>query len=341
MNTIRILFTSGAKWSDTGGGQRYQQLLLSIYKNYGDKIALEFYAYQDYNIPDILQPTFKDYDCVIVGFPPHYVFLKDAGLINPRRSKVIYDVCDAWWSGEMIAGADLTYHDRVVAQDASALVAVNPQLLAHYLPLKKPYFIIPNGLRREFLQDLEIPKDNQIHCYWWGTHFHGQTWVNLETLQKLPYYFPNITFHYYFASSFSLHELFPVVYPNMDVKVSFRGILPEQFLSELRAPAIGIIPFNHHNMAAFYADPIKIYEYWAAGLTVVAVNTRSSLGERPFIFYRTGNPLEACIETFNKILSDSLFPEKPPPKEERIIYSWECRAKEYVKVISEVLNITI
>jgi len=334
----RVAILSGAMWSATGGGQRYEQIARKLKNFLPSDTTIEFFSFLPYTTPSQFFPSGDPrYDVVIVGFPSFY---KTGGwkevLQLSHRCLLVYDICDFWRGNEMIEGSNLVEDDDELARDAQLLVAVNPSLISHYLHLQKPFYIIPNGLRDEFLQEWKFPIDSTVHCYWWGSHYRGQTWLDVETLIELPKRFPQIRFHYFFATDIVTEDFFRNL-PNVDFRGSPQGIPMDEILKEIRLPAIGLVPFKPFNTAAFHADPIKIYEYWALGFHVVATNCWSSLGQRTTVHLCFGSVVEQVSAAIGSKLSSGNLLVEPPSYEEKLMFSWTERARTYASVLQSFI----
>ena len=329
---MRVLFISGAPWGATTGNQRYQALAENLRK-VAPEIDVKFYSWVDGATPPPYRWTNEPLNVIIIGYPElgrH--FLKAFG--EHPLAPIIYDLCDYWKGNELIEGADLREADDYIVQKCQVLVAVNWQIACQYVQYGKPIYVIGNGIREEALTPpTSIITDDKVHVYYWGSHFSGQTWTDISALNELPRRFPECLFHYFLASDLSPDTLFPEIPSNLEVKVHPLGMEFIQIKSVLRYPAIGIVPFNPLNTAAFYADPIKVYEYWALGMYVVATNVWSCLGERPNILYRQGIVLDELCKGIEELLRrPKLEPQFPSP-EERQMLSWENRARQYLEIL--------
>lgn len=335
-----VLVASGARWGSTAGGQRYQQLVLHLQpylESIGCRVA--FYP-SDMTVPPSLYWDGSPPSCIVIGYPPYYREDFKKTLLSHRSVPVIYDVCDYWKGGEL--GGDvglLSASDEELVDEAVLLVFVSVQLAAAYFSTAKPFLVIPNGLRWEFLQEsFDFPVDDVVHCYWWGSHYLGQTWVNVEVLQALPQLFPKVHFHYFFASDHLQPEMFSSPYGNIHVEISAGGVPLEHIWQFIKYPAVGLVPFNHNNSAAFYADPIKVYEYWALGFTVICSNVFSGLGFHPSIHYGWGDPKEVIPYLLHEVLEKGALSSHPPSLKDRLAHSWDARAQMYFRILQPILT---
>ena len=333
---MRILFVSGAMWGATNNNQRYQALAEAM-QRIDPTVEVKFYSFVDGAIPPEYRWTGLPMDVIIVGYPQmgRQVLQRLEGIIAYRI--IVYDICDYWRGNELIEGVDLVSDDDFIAKHSSVIVAVNWQLACQYLPYKKPIYVIGNGLREEALTPPHIQVDNKVHIYYWGAHFTGQTWTDINALAELPKRFPNCQFHYYFATDMTEEILFPQKPPNLAVKTSPTGVEFIRIKSEIVYPAIGLVPFKPLNTAAFFADPIKVYEYWSLGFHVITTNIWSSLGERPIIIYRQGNPLDEISSALEEILQKGVLSPQFPSDEERQLFRWETRARQYLSILRRLI----
>jgi hypothetical protein len=226
--------------------------------------------------------------------------------------------------------------DEIVAQRSLLFVTVNWQLACQYVQYKKPIYVIGNGLREEAMAPPSVISDDKVHIYYWGSHFTGQTWTDTVALIELPKRFPQCQFYYFLAIDMLTEMLFPEMPENLHVETSPLGIEFDRIKSFIRYPAIGIVPFKPLNTAAFFADPIKVYEYWALGMYVVGVNIWSGLGERATIIYKQGEVLDELSAGIEDLLRRRNLEPQFPSEEEKRMLSWEARAKQYFTILTKL-----
>jgi hypothetical protein len=331
---MRILMVSGARWGATQGNQRYQALAESL-KKINPEIEVKFYSYIDGATPPTYRWTGEHPDVIIVGYPElgnHLIQSFEGKMLAP----IIYDICDYWRGNELIAGADLVEADTIITEKSQIFVTVNWQLACQYVQYKKPIYVIGNGLREEAMTTPSIISDDKAHIYYWGSHFMGQTWTDTVALMELPKRFPQCQFHYFLATDMLTEMLFPEMPENLHVETSPLGIEFDRIKSFVRYPAIGIVPFKPLNTAAFFADPIKVYEYWALGMYVIGVNIWSGLGERATIVYRQGETLDELSAGIEELLRRGNLEPQFPSEEEKKMLSWEARAKQYLSILTKL-----
>jgi glycosyltransferase involved in cell wall biosynthesis len=79
-------------------------------------------------------------------------------------------------------------------------------------------------------------------------------------------------------------------------RVILHGHLPRRELARwLCAADVGVVPNNDTLLSAHYTSPLKVFEYLAAGLAVVASDVpalRAVLGDRETVFARAGDALD-------------------------------------------------
>lgn len=331
---MRILMVSGARWGATQGNQRYQALAES-FKKINSEIEVKFYSYVDGTTPPPYRWTGDHTNVIIVGYPELGKRLLqnfEGRILAP----IIYDICDYWRGNELIAGADLAEADEIISERSLLFVAVNWQLACQYVHYRKPIYVIGNGLREEAMTPPSVTLDDKVHVYYWGSHFTGQSWTDTVALMELPKRFPQCQFYYFLATDILTEMLFPETPENLYVETSPLGIEFDRIKSFIRYPAIGIVPFKPLNTAAFFADPIKVYEYWALGMYVVGVNIWSGLGERATIIYRQGEVLDELSAGIEKLLRRGNLEPQFPSEEEKRMLSWEARAKQYLNILTKL-----
>lgn len=296
----RIMFVSGAPLGATAGGQRYEQLYMCARSEGYD--ALFYSPFARENMCDLSTPV----DVAIVGFPI------DRDDVNARL--IIYDVCDDW-SDEMVEGVDFSRdHIRWLAL-SHVITAVSNKLASQIAEnYHKPTYIIPNALRVDILDKVNdiiaAPyKTDRPHVYFWGSHYRGQNWWDLNSLYVAAQLLPDIQFSLYLATD---RDLFGANLPsNFRVKSSLYGIpfneIADDIIREKSLNSVGVIPYRACNVA-FAADPIKAYEYSALGMTTVVVNSTcmglDTLGDKLICCY--GKDVSALVITTLISLMDKI-----------------------------------
>jgi hypothetical protein len=331
---LRVLFISGAPWGATGGNQRYQALAEAIKRNYPD-VEVLFYAHVDGATPPEFRWTGEPVDILVVGFPEKWGILENQNMFC--LGPIIYDVCDYWRGNELIENLDLRETDDYIAQKSHIIVTVNQQLACQYLSYKKPVYVIGNGIRKEAMTPPPVRTDTKVHIYYWGAYHPGQEWTDFAALREIPKRYPQCYFHYFLASPLPPEELFPEKPDNLSVEISPIGIDFLDIKAKIIYPAIGLVPFKPFNTAAAFADPIKIYEYWALGFHVIATNTWSLLGERETILYRQGDALQEISAGIEEIIKNRKLEPFFPPLSEKLAFSWDFRAKQYVDLFRRLI----
>lgn len=123
----------------------------------------------------------------------------------------------------------------------------------------------------------------------------------------------------------------------LDKVVTFTGaVTPDQIPHHLAKMDIGVAPYPLSD--SFYFSPIKVYEYMAAGLPVVA----SRIGqiatliehERTGLLYEPGNT-EALITTLKRLLDDSVWATTLGSNARKTViqnHTWDARVEQILDI---------
>ncbi|MFA5951865.1 MAG: glycosyltransferase [Hyphomicrobium sp.] len=291
-----VVILSGVPFTDSGGGQRCSQLAMAlarrnrkvvfvnIYPSFeerkkvyfdADLSLFEFYALRDFDADELAgrYDGFETIRLLIIAEFPHPSLLPVIEILNARfkgRTTTVYDYIDNWqtslgweWYSEaieerFIRKSDLlvasarTLRDRLAERSGRdvALIAnaVNDQLFDRRLDLGRP---------------TDLPNGRKIVLYtgaMWGD------WFDWELMRSCASSLPEFDF-----------VLIGGVDPARQAEVSqalqnvhFLGLKPQRDLpAYLLHSDVGIIPFIPGDVTNF-VNPLKVYEYVAMALPVVA-----------------------------------------------------------------------
>lgn len=153
--------------------------------------------------------------------------------------------------------------EQQLANIANIVFVTSPSLGDH-LSAARHLYVLPNGVDPLFFA---LPRKKSMKR--WPSPVLGfvgaiSFWVDLELLHKLASRNPNWTFVLAGPTYVDVSAL------RQCKNVHFLGQIPYSELPELLAQFnIGIVPFKLSEVT-YHANPIKVYEYLAAGLPVVA-----------------------------------------------------------------------
>lgn len=121
---------------------------------------------------------------------------------------------------------------------------------------------------------------------------------------------------------------------NVEDKIIIDGFLSQQEVSQiLRSSSIGLLPNIQTAIGARYTSPMKLFEYMASGLPVVAADLpalREILKEGRNCLYFTAEDEKALARAIEKLLSDKQTAAKMAENnlEDARQFTWDARAKK-------------
>jgi glycosyltransferase involved in cell wall biosynthesis len=165
---------------------------------------------------------------------------------------------------------------------------------------------------------------------------HGHK-IDTDLLRAVALALPNVEFLIGgpIGAGIAGHEIDPRSFPG---NVTFVGLIKREdvprFLADLD---VGLIPYriNEYTEGVF---PMKVFEYYAAGLPVVATPLPSLVGEV------AGLRIAGDAETFALAVQEALSePADSPGEGQRIAlarqHSWEARCSEAIGLLSELVGL--
>lgn len=291
-----VVILSGVPFTDSGGGQRCSQMAMAfarrnckvvfvnIYPSFEERRKLyfdidlslfEFYALRDFNADNLADryDRFDNLSVMVISEFPHPSLLSVIDVLKSRfkdRITTVYDYIDNWqtslgweWYNEAIEHRFIRQSDVLVASAKTlqerlaersgrnvALIenAVNDRLFFRQSSLDRPS---------------DLPKGRNIVLYtgaMWGD------WFDWDLLCACAKRLPSFDF-----------VMVGGVNPARQTEISqelenvhFLGLKPQRELPAYLLHAnVGIIPFIPGDVTNF-VNPLKVYEYVAMGLPVVA-----------------------------------------------------------------------
>lgn len=162
--------------------------------------------------------------------------------------------------------------------------------------------------------------------------FHGslQSWVNYDIISGVAKARPNYAFvivgpDYYNAAS----KLASI--PN----VLLVGPVKFEFLHQyVNSFDVGIIPFEVRQMTNG-ANPIKMYEYYAAGVPIVATPIRECIGREPYVL--TATTVDGFASAIDKQIQNKKDIEfREQMRSYAMKESWHNRVDEIISALDEI-----
>jgi hypothetical protein len=258
-----------------------------------EEVASHLWVYRDF---DKLPKNIADIAIYFIYFPAH------ASWIEPAKEKfIIYDCIDddpVFDSHEelMLSRADLVLcvsqqlMQKFSGKHPNLLLISNGVDLEHYLPKNKP---IPPEMQ-------SIKSGGGFIIGFTGAFYRG--WVDMELVYQ-------IAAAYDSAASpkwrvVIIGESYQWDFSGAPSNLIYLGCRPYQVLpSYVQCFDVGLIPFIDNKIAQG-ADPVKLYEYLAAGIPIVSRELPFTKDFYPPLVYTYKNTPEA-LGAINKALSDN------------------------------------
>jgi len=346
------LILSLVPFTDSGGGQRCTQLSLELMKNKNKVVfcnvypsfeekkevyldiepeLLELYQIKDFNIKDFWErhKMFSE-GMVILLEAPHPEFIpivNQMKSLNPQ-TKVIYDCIDNWDSS-----LGWIWYKKEVEDEVISLVdfiTVSAETLRERMQnlTSKPIYLIPNAVNTRvfkkdncYLTPKDLPTDKPIAIYvgaMWGE------WFDWDLLYEI-------------AKEFNINLVLIGNCPQERLSelkkyenIYYLGLKPQfELPAYLSQAKIALIPFKYDKITK-YTNPLKVYEYLAMGLPVVATYMDELVG-LPYVFL--SKTYEEFMDNFKKALDLKVnyvylrdFVENN---------SWSVRVKKLLEIIKD------
>lgn len=201
------------------------------------------------------------------------------------RTKFVFNVSDDWdnmpqhWGGRLLWKILVK---PVVTRLSAAVACISFKQLALMKKRHIKSFWLPNGLLPEYVQTVsetrrteEQPTVNFIA--------NLRNWYNFELLFSIFEALPEVQLNIY-GSGPLYDELLQKAEKHHNI--SIKGNIPHEKTPELlKNASLGLLPL-HQNTLNDSTSPIKLFDYWAAGLAVVATPTAEllSLGDDCILF---------------------------------------------------------
>ncbi|MBC7075655.1 MAG: glycosyltransferase [Syntrophomonadaceae bacterium] len=225
------------------------------------------------------------------------------------------------------------YYYRAVSS-ADLVLAASEKLYHMAKEINENTYLIPNGCDYDYFsqarsKNLPVPGDMQgIKRPIIGYMGVVATWCDLQLLEKLALRFPD-------ASIVIVGPLFNVSGVPQYSNIHWLGFKPyEQLAGYLSLFDVGIIPFKMSSMIEA-VNPIKLWEYMAAGIPVVTTNIPEIKKYKDLVLYSENE------EEFMQNITTALYNDSPQKKDQRMALarenSWIERAKQIVGLIEAKL----
>jgi len=127
-------------------------------------------------------------------------------------------------------------------------------------------------------------------------------------------------------------------------RISFEGFVPpSEVARHLARAAVGVIPLPDNLMARCFTSPLKLFEYMAAGVPIVASDLpsiREILRDRENALLVPPGDAEALANAIGELLTDAGLASKLAARARQDVedYTWDRRARAIMTVLDEVVS---
>lgn len=345
------LILSLVPFTDSGGGQRGTQIALELMKNKNKVVfcnvypsfeekkqifldiepeLLELYQIKDFKIEDFFErhKVFSQKMVILLEVPhPEFIpIIKKIKSLNPQ-TKVIYDCIDNWdsslgwiWYKKEVEDEVINLADFITASAEALRERIQNMTL-------KPVYLIPNAVNTRifkkdscYLPPNDLPKGKPIVIYvgaMWGEWFDWD--LLYEIAQKL-----NINL--VLIGNCPQEKVLELKnYKN----IYYLGLKPQfELPAYLSKAKVALIPFKYDDKIVKYTNPLKVYEYLAMGLPVVATYM-DELINLPYVFLSKN--CEEFVENLREALN--VVVDYTRLKEFIEVHSWSKRIKDLLKIV--------
>jgi len=330
-----IVMISGCSWEDTGGAQRPVALSRRLIQQghpviyYSESKSGKKTGYIDgvlvlppYTMEDFLKfVSFKNIKgTVVVTLANYYHYIE---IFKQLGWTIIYDLLDDWDafqnSGDLPKN-DIYFRELELIDAADIITCSAPDLRDRIAKMKnKNAILLPNGGPKQILPRC-IPNNNMYkskNIFIYSGYLEG-SWLDWECFNILEEneIIGNIVGKYIKVPDYKY--------------LNFVGEKPYPIAATyIAASHAGIIPFKDKKICES-VDPIKAYDYWAAGLWIVATPVMKVLFDKPYTIIADKHDFPEAIQE-----AYAQFDKNPPTPEFVSQNSWEARAKDLSQIINK------
>jgi glycosyltransferase involved in cell wall biosynthesis len=289
-----------------------------------EEIAPHLWVYRDF---DKLPSEIMQQAIYFIYFPAH------AAWITPDKQKfIIYDCID---DDPAFDG-----HEDLMLRKADLVLCVSEGLRQKLIGRHQQVRLLSNGVDLQHYQSNNgpiPPEMNQIKATgapiigFTGAFYQG--WVDMELVYHIAHSHPE-------WRMVIIGESYQWDFGGAPPNLIYLGSRPYSSLpSYLRYFDIGLIPFVDNRISRG-ADPVKLYEYLAAGIPVISRKLPFVERLEPPLVYAYHNPPE-CINMIIKALFDNRYLQQP--YEQRLSYAaqntWDQKINLLLGELSKLTNL--
>lgn len=286
-----------------------------------EEVAPHLWVYKDF----AMVPDYVLNGAIYIVYLPWYT-----PLIPPGDDKyVVYDCIDD--------DPKFPPFEDVMLNRSDLVICVSKPLMEKLQAKHPQVMFLPNGVDlQHYLPKRELPPPEMMQIVESGDAVIGFTgafydgWVDINLFYELARVRPNWRF-------VIVGHTYDWDFRNAPPNIISLGKKPYQDVpSYTHCFDVGMIPFID-NQIARGADPVKLYEYLAAGLPVISSNLPFAEHLNPPLVYKY-HSLEGCLAMLEQALADNrAYGEKA--RQQRLDYasqfSWDQQGKKLIKMFAE------
>jgi GT2 family glycosyltransferase len=204
--------------------------------------------------------------------------------------------------------------------------------------LRMPMAVAPDGVNLNFFEPSSRPSKQKIV-------YVGQLypWKGAGTLAEAMSYLPVGELHLVGGSEKRIQNLREkAVRLGVEGRIFFHGqVPPREVKAQLADAAVAVLPLTEDLISASFTSPLKLFEYMAARVPIVASDlpsTREVLTAGENALLVPSNDPRALSEALRKLLEDRSLAESLARKayEDVKEYTWEKRAQRIIRFLRSV-----
>ncbi len=262
---------------------------------------------------------------LVWAYPP---FFPEA--LKCFNSKIVYDCVDDYSSlpGLINSAYVLKLEQRTVEIADRIISTDNTRLVERIKAFGKEPVIVSNGVDYKlfsgFLNKKEALDIKKRIIYIGNVSY----WFDLELIRKVADSFKDYEITIIGFASKEALKIFQKI-PNL----AFVGKLKqEQIVPILTESSVAIIPFKVNDLTKS-TDPLKVYEYLAAGVPVVSTPV-GSIDRLPILI---GNTQEEFIEKIKVAINTDSMQKRKARSDYAKAFSWENKYKKIEEILQELM----
>lgn len=270
-------------------------------------------------------------------------YLHRKGLFN--KVPTIFEAHEVFSSttGRQDKMASLREMEEAVLRSSRTIVSISHGLkgeIEREFGIKAAIPVIPDGA--DYTPDSPVYRQPEAGTICYTGHLYP--WKGVDTLVRAMAYLPDARLSIVGGEDSDIARLKKLAGDiECQNRITFAGwVPPERVAGYLEKAAVAVIPLGTDLIASQFTSPLKLFEYMAAGVPIVASDlpsVREVLTDSVnAVLVRPDDP-EALAEGIRRILDDGALAQKMATQALGGVqeYSWRSRAEKIVQAVRSVL----